>query len=389
MPSVGRRNHSHNPVLEGILSAIRQKNLVNKISASTPVPRVPRRVVNETDPALPDLGQGDQLWRAQLLGDRRAVRRLGAQLLGSLDALSDAEYTARCLGAVACAHADSARVDVFGDLIEWSNNVERQIPLIRLELPDFGTGHRVAITDAVHRLISSTENLRLTVNTHIEGGWTEPGSLVRTICETGDLHLAHEIARLMTAHGDAAAGENCRAAIIRRQDTNEALTLTGELYEKNRNDYVCNTRAAVLMDAFHRTGEKSYRDAALEVAWQSLLLTVISPRRSSFTFATTSRVIRAVDSDIASQVMELAIAADRLHRHARNECSGSCSPYRCLCRCDIKELWFIMAQLVVRLGRQDIALIITNRIDPNHVAVPYTLKSIVNAAVQDHDEEPF
>lgn len=362
---------------------------MERIPASTPVPRLPRRLLPDVYPNARSGEQPDDLWRAQLVGDRESVRRLGLHLLGFLEFLNDSGYTARCLGAVARAHADSVHVAVFGDLIEWSREVERQIPLIRLQLSDSATGHRVDLEEAVDRLLRSTANLRRDVTSHIRGEWTEPGSLVRTICEIGDLHIAHEVARLMTAHGDAAAGENCRAAIVRQRDNDEALNLTRDLFERNRNDYVCNTRAAVLMDAFHRTGEKAFLDSALGAAWQSLQLTAIAERRSSYTFATTSRVIRAIDTDVAHRVMELSMAAERLYRRTSRECAGTCSQGACICDCDIRELWLIMAGLVARLGRRDIALLVANRIGPDHEAIPDTLRRIINDVVRDHGTDPF
>jgi|GEM_PF-1934224 len=362
---------------------------MKRIPAPTPVPQLPRRFLPDPGSNAQPGEQLDDFWRAQLVGDRKSVRRLGSHILGSLDFLNDTVYTARCLGAVACAHADSVHVAVFGDLIEWSREVERQIPLIRLELSDFGTGLRVNIKEAVDCLRRSAVNLRRDVTSHIRGEWTEPGSLIRTICEVGDLHIAHEVARLMTAHGDAAAGENCHAAIVRQRDNDEALNLTRDLFERNRNDYVCNTRAAVLMDAFHRTGEKAFLDSALDTVWQSLQLTAITERRSSYTFATTSRVIRAIDTDVALRVMKLSMAAERLYRRTSRECAVTCIQGACICDCDIRELWLIMAELIARLGRQDIALLVANRIGPDHDAIPETLRRIINDVVRDHGKDPF
>jgi hypothetical protein len=291
--------------------------------------------------------------RALLQGDRSTILQLATKEVARLSVVDTSWAITTHLGILSAARADATTIRTFGEIDSWAGRVVHEVDRLEVKQAEKDLPFAAEIAKAREAVRVRARHCQYLVADMAKGAWTEPGALVRLVCQLGEFHLAGEIAHLTGTHGDHLAGRNVRTSMIRGLDTLEAVRLSADIVAKRPNHYSFNTRTGCLMDLFVATGDSEVLTEARACLRESLRLTPIDGRPSSYTFAALSRYVRVVDDDRGWEIHHLADCASDLGVGRPVRCLPACqidNESKCQCPKTIDSLWRRVGSVLRQAG---------------------------------------
>jgi hypothetical protein len=190
------------------------------------------------------------IWRAQVAGDRVAIRAITAAYLASTSNAPTGIGRERLFLMGAAAHADHVEVRCVADLLLFLDAMCDGLALMQMASMDFGA-RRPGVLDSpaadARERISET---RRSVELLVSAGEALPWVVVRNLSFFGDLRLSAAVSRALMAAGDGGDAEVVRAAHIRRlhQHPEMAVEIIDELLSTTMNPKALNVKAGALGD---------------------------------------------------------------------------------------------------------------------------------------------